>query len=354
MELGHWQTELEDFDIDEYYGFIYLITNKLNQMEYIGRKNFRMKKRIKVKGRTNRKITYVKSNWLVYTSSSTHVNAAIEEHGMSNFTFEIIDLCLTKGHLSFRETELQWKHEVLSAVFEDGTPKFYNKQIGAIRFRCDGHTEETKKKISEAKKGKVLTEETKKKISESHSGKKLSDETKKKLSSNTEEFIIKANEIHDNFYDYSLVDYINNKSKVSIICPKHGIFKQSPQCHLREQGCYRCGKKRQIQSNTERKVSFETRQKISDSKKGKQHHEESKRKMSESHLGEKNHMYGKRGSKSPHAKEVIQMNIDGSIIKIWKCIKEASVFLGIDPSSITKCCKGKINTAGVYKWKYVE
>jgi len=47
-----------------------------------------------------------------------------------------------------------------------------------MRRKC---SEETKKKISEANKGRKLSEETKKKISEAHKGKKLSEETKKKI-----------------------------------------------------------------------------------------------------------------------------------------------------------------------------
>ena len=44
----------------------------------------------------------------------------------------------------------------------------------------------------------------------------------------TENFIIKANEIHGNIYDYSLAEYVNSKTKVKIICPEHGIFEQRP------------------------------------------------------------------------------------------------------------------------------
>lgn len=39
-----------------------------------------------------------------------------------------------------------------------------------------------------------------------------------------EEFISRANEIHNNQYDYSKVDYINTNTKVCIICSKHGEF----------------------------------------------------------------------------------------------------------------------------------
>lgn len=49
-----------------------------------------------------------------------------------------------------------------------------------------------------------------------------------------------AIEKHGVFYDYSLVDYINAKTKVEIICPHHGSFRQQPATHLRGQGCPEC------------------------------------------------------------------------------------------------------------------
>ena len=58
----------------------------------------------------------------------------------------------------------------------------------------------------------------------------------------TEEFIKEARKIHDNKYDYSKVNYINNDTKVCIICPEHGEFWQKPSNHLMGQGCYKCGK----------------------------------------------------------------------------------------------------------------
>jgi hypothetical protein len=53
-------------------------------------------------------------------------------------------------------------------------------------------------------------------------------------------FIDKANKKHNNFYDYSLVNYVNAITKVIIICPKHGEFKQQPNNHLYGQRCIRC------------------------------------------------------------------------------------------------------------------
>jgi hypothetical protein len=56
----------------------------------------------------------------------------------------------------------------------------------------------------------------------------------------TEEFIEKSRKIHGGKYDYSLVDYKNNRTKVTIICPIHGEFKQTPSDHLRGCGCSEC------------------------------------------------------------------------------------------------------------------
>ena len=57
----------------------------------------------------------------------------------------------------------------------------------------------------------------------------------------TEQFIQKAKEIHGDKYDYSKVEYVNNATKVKIICPQHGEFEQTPNLHLRGSGCPACG-----------------------------------------------------------------------------------------------------------------
>jgi hypothetical protein len=45
-------------------------------------------------------------------------------------------------------------------------------------------------------------------------------------------FLDKANKTHNNYYDYSLVDYVNATTKIKIICPQHGAFKQNPKDHI--------------------------------------------------------------------------------------------------------------------------
>lgn len=56
-----------------------------------------------------------------------------------------------------------------------------------------------------------------------------------------EEFIQKARIVHKDKYNYSLVDYVNNNTKVKIICPEHGEFEQTPKNHMKGRGCLVCG-----------------------------------------------------------------------------------------------------------------
>jgi very-short-patch-repair endonuclease len=57
---------------------------------------------------------------------------------------------------------------------------------------------------------------------------------------NKDNFIIDANGIHNNEYDYSLSKYINKSTKINILCKLHGIFSQSPAKHLLGQKCPKC------------------------------------------------------------------------------------------------------------------
>lgn len=60
---------------------------------------------------------------------------------------------------------------------------------------------------------------------------------------NTVDFVRKSKNIHGNKYDYSLVEYKNSHTKVKIICPKHGLFEQKPNAHLQRCGCLKCSGK---------------------------------------------------------------------------------------------------------------
>lgn len=60
--------------------------------------------------------------------------------------------------------------------------KEYCENMSRIKKGNVHHSEETRRKLSEAHKGKKTSEETKRKLSEINLGKKLSDETRKKMS----------------------------------------------------------------------------------------------------------------------------------------------------------------------------
>lgn len=60
----------------------------------------------------------------------------------------------------------------------------------------------------------------------------------KKLSK--EQFIAKSKVVHGDKYDYSKVEYVNNSTKVCIVCPIHGEFWQTPKNHLQGKGCIKC------------------------------------------------------------------------------------------------------------------
>lgn len=62
-----------------------------------------------------------------------------------------------------------------------------------------------------------------------------------KNASSKNEFLKKAKEKHGDLYDYSQVNYINARTKVTIICKKHGEFKQIPDNHTSKgKHCRQC------------------------------------------------------------------------------------------------------------------
>ena len=72
----------DDFTIDDYYGFVYLITNRATAKKYIGKKFFWSKKTLpKTKTRKRRKITYVESDWKSYYGSNRVLNEEREKAG---------------------------------------------------------------------------------------------------------------------------------------------------------------------------------------------------------------------------------------------------------------------------------
>lgn len=71
-----------------------------------------------------------------------------------------------------------------------------------------------------------------------------------------EHFIAKARGVHNDRYDYSDIDYVNDKTKICIGCREHGKFWQTPHAHLGGQGCPICGLERVKKMHRKSKESF--------------------------------------------------------------------------------------------------
>jgi hypothetical protein len=67
---------------------------------------------------------------------------------------------------------------------------------------------------------------------------------------NIEEFIKRSTAKHGSRYDYSLVEYVDTRTKVKIICSEHGVFLQSPAGHLQSSGCDKCGGRATLDTKT--------------------------------------------------------------------------------------------------------
>ena len=127
-DIGHWITDL---DIPEnFFGFIYKITNLKSNRIYIGKKQVRTIKKLKpLKGKKLKRHKEVETDWKTYTGSSPELNEDIKNLGEENFEFRIIKFCTCKWELSYYEAAEQFKNEVLLQP-----DKFYN---GIINLRVN-------------------------------------------------------------------------------------------------------------------------------------------------------------------------------------------------------------------------
>lgn len=64
-----------------------------------------------------------------------------------------------------------------------------------------------------------------------------------------DEYITIVNKIHNNYYDYSKVIFVDLYTKIIITCPRHGDFVQTPAYHYHnKQGCTKCGILRRVEA----------------------------------------------------------------------------------------------------------
>ena len=163
--------------------YIYLTTNLINNKKYIGQHT----------GELNDS----------YLGSGVHFLRAVKKYGKENFKKEILEICKTQEELDLAEKKWIKKY---NAILDEN---FYNIAEGGLGGNpCAGLTEEQelkrRRKISEAMKGeknpfyqkgfhkenhpmwnKHHSEESKKKMRQAKIGKKLSEEHKQKISQNS-------------------------------------------------------------------------------------------------------------------------------------------------------------------------
>tara|TARA_A100001515_G_scaffold126946_1_gene112440 strand:+ start:597 stop:1049 length:453 start_codon:yes stop_codon:yes gene_type:complete len=121
-------------DIDDYFGFVYCITNTLTGKRYIGRKYFHQLRKPRGGGRRVKS----ESNWKKYYGSSDELNRERRELGNNTFfKREILSLHDTKGKVNFEETRQLFIHGVLTEALDDGTPAYYNSNILGRYYRKD-------------------------------------------------------------------------------------------------------------------------------------------------------------------------------------------------------------------------
>ena len=154
------------------YGYIYITENLINGKRYIGQK---------------------KSNKFLntkYLGSGAILRKAIQKYGKENFTVSMICECNSKEELD--EKEIYY----IKLYNAQSDPNFYNltmggeSGLGGPKFKGHKHTEESRKKISDSTKGeknpfygKHHTEETRKHLKEKWKGRgPVSEETRAKLS----------------------------------------------------------------------------------------------------------------------------------------------------------------------------
>jgi hypothetical protein len=123
----------ESDDIQDFFGFVYLIKNLTNGRQYIGRKYFFSFRTPKGKKRKVKS----ESDWKNYYGSCPELKEDIVKYGRENFSRTIISLHKTKGKTNFEETRQLFGNNVLTEGLDDGTPSYYNSNILNRYFRKD-------------------------------------------------------------------------------------------------------------------------------------------------------------------------------------------------------------------------
>lgn len=114
--------------IGDSYGYVYIITNLIDNKKYIGKKFFSKAGYKTVKGK--RKKIRKPSDWLKYYGSNKTLLEDVKLHGEQNFKREILHLCKTRSDCAY----LELKEQMDNRVLESGS--WYNDWI-MVKVRKD-------------------------------------------------------------------------------------------------------------------------------------------------------------------------------------------------------------------------
>lgn len=272
---------------------IYCITNLVNGKKYIGQSvNIKRRWYQERKGKVNK-----------------YLLGAFEKYGLENFSFEVLEECSRE--------ELNLKEKEYIALFETtDREKGYNLTTGGEHFKVVNiipMSEETRKKISESKKGQPFSEEHKRNLKIARNKRPpLSEETKRKIS----------------------------ESQKGKIIPEETRRKISEA---------KKGKKlTETQMEAVKKHADFVRGKTYEELYGEEKAEEKKQKMRESQLGKKMSEEAKRKITEKSFKRKVKCS-NG---KIYNSIREAAKDTNNLPSNIVEVCKGRQKTSHGLVYEY--
>lgn len=127
--------------VNDWFGFVYIITNTKTGKKYIGRKYFYSTLKKRKAGRKNRVIVRKQSNWQDYWGSSQNLSKDVEEYGKQNFKREILSLHESRADVNYYEINKQMQLNVLDS------DDYYNDNIMNRYYRRKNKTKSSFAKI---------------------------------------------------------------------------------------------------------------------------------------------------------------------------------------------------------------
>lgn len=311
---------------------VYMHTNIINNKKYIGITKKSPKKRWGCKG-----YGYKKSQPVFWN--------AIQKYGWDNFEHEILFNNLSQKEAQEKEIELIAKYKTNCRRYD--SPEYgYNMTDGGEGMNGNFPTAKTREKMSASHRDRIKNEtwEEKEKRhlrmcgnTNPFYGKKHTEETKGIISSKAKERL-KNKQNHPR---YNKSPSIESRIKSSF------SHKKSPVIQFDMDGNFIAEYSGIIEAHRKTNVN---RTSIGDCC----HH---KVKTAGGFIWEfKNveDMNKKALCKTFHTKRVVQLNMDGSIIKVFESLKNAEKCTKIYSQNIGACCSGKYKQAGGFKWMYEE